>query len=74
MNVGDIICAWLLLRQADIAVEKLATASEKEKPFYEGKIAAAKFFVEHVLPYIAVDRAVIEKTDSAIMELPENAF
>ena len=74
MNVGDIICAWLLLRQADIASEKLATASDKEKPFYEGKIAAAKYFVEHVLPYIAVDRAVIEKTDNAIMEISENAF
>ena len=74
MAVGDIICAWLLIRQADVAVEKLATASEKEKPFYQGKIAAAKFFVEHVLPHIAVDRAIIEKTDNAIMELPENAF
>jgi len=74
MNVGDIICAWLLIRQADIAVEKLATAAEKDKAFYQGKIAAAKFFVEHVLPHIAVDRAIIEKTDNAIMELPENAF
>ena len=74
MNVGDIICAWLLLRQADIAAEKLRIASDKEKPFYEGKIVAAKYFIEHVLPYIAVDRAVIEKTDNSLMELSENAF
>jgi alkylation response protein AidB-like acyl-CoA dehydrogenase len=74
MNVGDIICAWLLIRQADVAAEKLATASEKDKAFYQGKIAAAKFFVDNVLPHIAVDRAIIEKTDNAIMELAENAF
>ena len=74
MNVGDIICAWLLIRQADIAVEKLATAAEKDKAFYQGKIAAAKFFVDNVLPHIAVDRSIIEKTDNSIMELSENAF
>ncbi len=74
MNVGDIICAWLLIRQADVATEKLATASEKDKAFYQGKIAAAKFYVETVLPHIAVDRAIIEKTDNSVMELPENAF
>jgi soluble P-type ATPase len=74
MNVGDIICAWLLLRQADIAVEKLATAAEKDKAFYQGKIAAAKFFVENVLPHISVDRSIIEKTDNSIMEISENAF
>ena len=74
MNVGDIICAWLLIRQADVAAEKLATASEKDKAFYQGKIAAAKFYVETVLPHIAVDRAIIEKTDNSVMELPENAF
>ena len=74
MNVGDIICAWLLIRQADVAAAKLATASEKDKAFYQGKIAAAKFYVETVLPHIAVDRAIIEKTDNSVMELPENAF
>ena len=74
MNVGDIICAWLLIRQADVAAEKLASAGEKDKAFYQGKIAAAKFYVETVLPHIAVDRAIIEKTDNSVMELPENAF
>ena len=74
MNVGDIICAWLLIRAADIATEKLANASDKDKPFYEGKIAAAKFFVTNVLTYIYVDRAIIEKADNTIMELAENAF
>ncbi len=73
MAVGDIITAWLLLRQADIATEKLPNAG-KEAEFYTGKIASAKFFVANFLPQIAADRAIIEAGDGAIMNIPESAF
>ena len=73
MAVGDIITAWLLLRQADIAVEKLANAG-KDADFYTGKIASAKFFVQNYLPHITADRKIVEATDGAIMEIPVNAF
>ena len=73
MAVGDIITAWLLLRQADIAAEKLV-AGGKDSEFYTGKIAAAKFFVTNFLPQIASDRAIIEASDGAIMDVPEGAF
>ena len=42
------ITAWLLLRQADIAAEKLPNAG-KDSDFYTGKIASAKFFVTNFL-------------------------
>jgi alkylation response protein AidB-like acyl-CoA dehydrogenase len=74
MAVGDIIISWLLLRQADIAAEKLPTATGKEKDFYTGKIAAANFFVHNVLPHITADRKIVEATDNTIMDLPEGAF
>jgi alkylation response protein AidB-like acyl-CoA dehydrogenase len=74
MAVGDIITSWLLLRQADIAVEKLPTATGKDKDFYTGKIAAAQFFVKNYLPHITADRKIVEATDGSIMELPESAF
>jgi hypothetical protein len=73
MAVGDIITSWLLLRQADIAVEKLPNAG-KDADFYTGKIAAAKFFVHNNLPHITADRKIVEATDGSIMELPESAF
>jgi hypothetical protein len=73
MAVGDIITAWLLLRQADIAVEKLPNAG-KDLDFFTGKIAAAKFFVQNNLPHITADRKIVEATDGAIMEIPEGAF
>ena len=74
MAVGDIIISWLLLRQADIAAEKLAAGGGKDTDFYTGKVASAKFFVTTVLPHITADRKIVEGTDSAIMEIPESAF
>ena len=73
MAVGDIITAWLLLRQADIAAEKLPTAG-KDTDFYTGKIASAKFFITNFLPHIASDRAIVEATNGSIMDIPESAF
>ena len=74
MAVGDVIISWLLLRQADIAADKLAAGAGKDTDFYTGKIASAKFFVSTVLPHITADRKIVEATDSAIMEIPESAF
>ncbi|MEI7541177.1 MAG: acyl-CoA dehydrogenase [Actinomycetes bacterium] len=74
MAVGDIITSWLLLRQADIAAEKLPTSTGKDKDFYTGKIAAAQFFIKNYLPHITADRKIVESTDGSIMELPESAF
>jgi alkylation response protein AidB-like acyl-CoA dehydrogenase len=74
MAVGDIITSWLLLRQADIAAERLPSASAKDADFYTGKIASAKFFVTNYLPHITADRKIVEATDNSIMDISENAF
>jgi hypothetical protein len=74
MAVGDIITTWLLLRQADIAAGLIENASAKDKDFYTGKIASAKFFVTNYLPHITADRKIVEATDSAIMDISEGAF
>ena len=73
MAVGDIITAWLLLRQADIALEKIPTAG-KDLEFYNGKIASAKFFVTNYLPHITADRKIVEATDNSIMNISDAAF
>ena len=77
MCVGEVIIAWLLLRQADIATAKLASgdaAALKEKDFYLGKIASAKFFIRTVLPHISADVAIIAGENGALMDIPESAF
>ena len=75
MALGDVVCAWLLLRQAEVALDKLAgDVSAADKAFYEGKIAAAQFFARDVLPKIGSERAIAEAVDLAIMDLDEAAF
>jgi hypothetical protein len=68
------VIGWLLLRQAAVALEKSATASAKDKAFYTGKIAAASWFVKNVLPLLAAQRAIVEATDLALLDVPEEAF
>ena len=74
LGAGDLVIGWLLLRQAEIAVEKVDSAEGKDKDFYTGKIAAAKFFASQVLPRLASERAIAEATDNSLMDVPESAF
>ncbi len=75
MALGDIVCAWLLLRQAEVALNKLGgEVNDKDQVFYEGKIAAAQFFARTVLPKLAAERAIAEATDLSLMDLPEESF
>lgn len=71
---GDVIVGYLLLKGAAIAAEKLQTASAKDRPFYTGKIAAAKFFAANVLPGVTLARKLSENADLDLMELDEAAF
>jgi alkylation response protein AidB-like acyl-CoA dehydrogenase len=73
--LGDLTVAWLLLRQAAIAQTALRNgASDRDVPFYTGKVAAAQFFARNILPLLAAQRTIVEGTDNSLMELPEEAF
>ena len=75
MVLGDVVCAWLLLRQAEVALGKLAgEVSAKDQAFYAGKIAAAQFFAQTNLPKISAERAIAEGTDLDLMDLDEASF
>ncbi|MET8519299.1 acyl-CoA dehydrogenase [Nocardioides sp. NBC_00163] len=74
LAVGDVVVAWLLLRQAEIALAALAGDPGKDKDFYTGKVAAAKFFASYNLPKLTAERAIAEAIDNSIMDLPESAF
>ncbi|GHJ30069.1 acyl-CoA dehydrogenase [Streptomyces hygroscopicus] len=71
---GDVIIGYLLLKGAAVAAEKLGTASAKDRSFYAGKIAAAKFFAHEVLPGVSVQRSLAESVDKGLMDLDESAF
>ena len=73
MSVGEIIIAWLLLRQAEVALSKMPNAG-KDSDFYTGKVAAAKFFIQTVLPHIRAELKILQSESGALMEIPESAY
>ena len=73
MSVGEVIIAWLLLRQAEIAISKSANPG-RDADFYAGKVASAKFFVRTVLPHIKAELKIVLSETGDLMEIPESAF
>jgi alkylation response protein AidB-like acyl-CoA dehydrogenase len=74
MALGDLVVGWLLLRQAEVAQAALPDASERDKHFYEGKVAAAKWFAASVFPSLTAQLAIAQAVDNSLMELDEAAF
>jgi alkylation response protein AidB-like acyl-CoA dehydrogenase len=75
LAVGDLLIGWLLLRHAEIALAALdGDPSAADRAFYNGKVAAAKFFVNNMLPRLTADRGIAANVDLAIMDLREEAF
>ncbi|MBE1531914.1 acyl-CoA dehydrogenase [Actinomadura algeriensis] len=76
LALGDLIVGWLLCRQAEVALTALGggDVSGPDTAFYNGKVAAAQFFCQTVLPRLAADRAVTEATTLDAMELAEESF
>ena len=79
MALGDLVVGWLLLRQAAVADEKLRTASAKalspkDRHFYAGKIAAARWFAGAVFPELSSKLEITKAVDLSLMELDEAAF
>ncbi|MEU9855251.1 acyl-CoA dehydrogenase, partial [Streptomyces sp. NPDC047974] len=75
MVSGDVVVGYLLLKGAAVAAEKLAAgATGKDVAFYQGKIAAAKFFAANVLPGVSAERRLADGVDGGLMDLDEAAF
>jgi hypothetical protein len=75
LAAGDLITAWLLVRQSEVALAALAgDVTQKDRSFYEGKLAATRFFCTQVLPKLTSERTIVETTDNALMEIDEASF
>jgi hypothetical protein len=73
-SVAEVTIGWLLLRHAEVALRALPQADDRDKAFYQGKIASARFFARHALPKARLRRKAAEQEDGALMDLPDEAF
>ncbi len=75
MASGDLMIAWLLIRQAEVALAALdAGPKDRDKDFYIGKVESARWFARNRLPLLTAERGIAEATTDEIMEIPESAF
>jgi hypothetical protein len=68
--------AECLLEQALIAGRKLDELpdGDHERTFYAGKIAAARYYLNQVLPQAFVQTEIIRNEDRIVLEIPEEAL
>lgn len=73
--VGDVTMAWMLLWRATLASQKLEKGGKKkDKPFYEGQLKSAEFFIRSVLPVTLGRTASVADTCGAAVEIDADAF
>ena len=74
MALGDVVCAWLLLRGAEVALAKLDGGAGNDQAYYEGKVAAAQWFAQLNLPRLSAELKIAQATGLDVMDLDEAAF
>ena len=73
--MGHTVVAWLWLKQANIAQEKVShVRTQEERAFYAGKIQAAQYFFVWELPLIERDFAVLSSMDATTIGMQEEWF
>ena len=79
MALGDVVCGWLLLRQAEVALEKLGgddrRPSKRTRPSTRARSPRRSSSPSTVLPKIAAERVSSPSAiDLGVMDLDESAF
>jgi alkylation response protein AidB-like acyl-CoA dehydrogenase len=72
--LAELVIGWRLCVGAQVAVGKLAGASDADRAFYRGKLASARFYVKTVLPGLAFARKLVEASDLDVMELADDSW
>ncbi len=73
MALAELILGWLLVRHAEVALERMKE-NPGDKAFYTGKVASARWFCHEVLPGLAHAANRVEHGNLDLMEVPDEAF
>ena len=72
---GNIVIAWLWLKQGLIAAEALAnTPHAADESFYRGKLQAMQYFYRFELPEIYVWSEILENFDTSAYDMQADWF
>lgn len=73
-SFGHVVVAWLWLQQAMVAQAALASAQGNDKMFYQGKLAACRYFFRYELPQVHTNLALLDQLDDTCLTMPVEAF
>ena len=71
--LAETVIGWLWLRQA-IAAQAGKSANPADAAFYEGKLAACRWWSKNVLPGLTLTRKLVEASSLELMDLSDDAF
>jgi len=72
--LAELVIGWRLAINSKIALAKLPSAKGDDVAFYQGKLAASRFYAKNVLPGISLTRKLIEQSDLELMELSDEIW
>lgn len=72
--LGHLVIAWIWLRQAQVATERLDGASELNRNFYQGKLQACRYFYRWELPKISYQSTILSSLDPTCHSMQECWF
>ena len=72
--LGTIAGCWLMARSAVVASGKLANGAGDDAPFYEAKIASARFYADTFCPQASASLAAAMSGSGDLMAMADEAF
>ncbi|MBB4210119.1 butyryl-CoA dehydrogenase [Rhodothalassium salexigens DSM 2132] len=73
--MGHTVIGWMWLRQALVAAAALdAGPAAGDRAFYEGKLAAARFFAAQEIPRADAQAAILESHDRSALDIDDAGF
>ncbi|MEM7083182.1 MAG: acyl-CoA dehydrogenase [Pseudomonadota bacterium] len=70
--LGHVVVAWMWLRQGLVAAD--ASHQAVDTAFYEGKVAACRYFFRYELPRASAQFALVGSLDRTCLDMSEAAF
>jgi len=67
-SMGHVVVAWMWLRQALAATRGLRGARGPDADFYNGKLAACRYFFRWELPKIGPQLSLLDSLDSTTVD------
>ena len=70
---AELVIGWLWVRQA-VAAQRGLVARPEDAAFYQGKLAACRWWCKNVLPGLTLTRKLVEQSSLELMDLTDEAF